>query len=131
MFLKDEERGSWLLGRSYSFCKEYDKQRKKSNDIDVKSYKKIPDAMIQKNAGFIIFNDLASTPNDRICASDNVHAGNVVRGLVQIERWTGNENIGRSRIMCPAIIVSYQYFMNGVDRVDQMRIDQSYKAQRG
>ena len=38
-----------------------------------------------------------------------------------IERWLGCENIGRSRIPCPAIVVSYQLFMNSVDRVDQIR----------
>ena len=37
--LNDKERDSWLLRRSYSFCKEYDKKRKKFNDIEVKTYK--------------------------------------------------------------------------------------------
>ena len=44
-----------------------------------------------------------------------------MRGVVLIERWTGVEMIARSRIQCPAIIVSYQLFMNSVDRVDQLR----------
>ena len=129
--LKDKPRGSWVLGRSYSFCKSYDATRKRSTDPEIKSYKKVPDHLIQANSGFIFFkdakvvifysNDLANTPYARICDSSDDRCVETVRGLVAIERWTGSEHIGRSRINCPAIIVSYQLFMNGVDRVDQMR----------
>ena len=64
---------------------------------------------------------MANTPYARICDSSDDRCVETVKGLVAIERWTGSEHIGRSRINCPAIIVSYQLFMNGVDRVDQMR----------
>ena len=129
--LEDQPRGTWLLGRSYSFSKEYDKNRKKSNDEAIRTYKNIPGSMIQSNSGFIFFkdakvvvfytNDLKETPYARICEGENARAIRAVHGVVDIERWTGGETVGRSRIKCPAIIVSYQFFMNGVDRVDQLR----------
>ena len=53
--LKDKERGTWLLGRSYSYSKAYDNERKRSNDPLVKGYRSIPDRFIQKNSGFIYF----------------------------------------------------------------------------
>ena len=129
--LEDQPRGTWLLGRSYSFSKDYDKNRKKSNDEAIRTYRNIPDSMIQSNSGFIFFkdakvvvfytNDLKETPYARICEGENARAIQAVHGVVDIERWTGGETVGRSRIKCPAIIVSYQFFMNGVDRVDQLR----------
>ena len=129
--LKNKPRGAWLLTRTYSNNKEYDKFRKRSPDPNVQSFRIIDDNLIQKNSGFIMFkdakivvfysNDLAATPHQRICESSDERSIFAVRGTVEIERWLGTESIGRSRIECPAIIASYQLFMNGVDRVDQMR----------
>jgi len=81
------------------------------------------DCMIFKDAKVVIFysNDLLNTPRRRISLDSDDGTIETVRGLVDIERWVGTETIGRSRIQCPSIIVSYQFFMNGVDRVDQMR----------
>ena len=44
----------------------------------------------------------------------------LVHGLATIHRWTGDESIHRSEFKVPAIIVSYNLFMNSVDLVDQM-----------
>ena len=55
--LKNKPRGSWLLGRSYSYDKAYDALRKRSNDPAIKSYKIVPDRLIQANSGFIFFKD--------------------------------------------------------------------------
>jgi len=129
--LKNAERGFWLLARTYSYDKQYDDQRKRSGDPNVKSYRVIPDKYIQPNSGFIFFkdakvvifhsNDLASTPHDRICKDTDARSITSVRGLAMIERWTGVEIIARSRINCPTINISYQLFMNSFDRVDQLR----------
>ena len=43
--LEDKPKGTWLLGRSYSFSKEYDKTRKKSNDEAIRILK---DQVIEK-----------------------------------------------------------------------------------
>ena len=79
--------------------------------------------IMSKDATVVVFhsNDLAATPYQRICDSSDQRSIFAIRGTVEIERWLGCENIGRSRIACPAIIASYQLFMNGVDRVDQIR----------
>ena len=129
--LKDKPRGSWILGRSYSYDRAYDALRKRSSDPAIKSYKVVPDRLIQANSGFIFFkdakvvifysNDLLNKRRRRISLDSDDGTIETVRGLVDIERWVGTETIGRSRIQCPSIIVSYQFFMNGVDRVDQMR----------
>jgi len=66
-------------------------------------------------------NDQFNTPRHYICLDSDDGTIETVRGLVDIERWAGSETIGRSRISCPSIIASYQLFMNGVDRVDQMQ----------
>ena len=51
--LKNVERGSWLLARTYSYDKQYDNQRNRSDDPNVKSYRVIPDKYIQPNSGLI------------------------------------------------------------------------------
>ena len=120
-----------MLTRTNSNTKEYDTFRKRCPDLDVQSYIKIDDNLIQPNSGFIMFkdtkivlfysNELASTPFERICNSGDQRSICAVHGSVQTERWLGYETIGRSRFSCLAIIASYQLFMNGVDHVDQMR----------
>ena len=103
--LKNKPRGSWLLGRSYSYDKAYDTLRKRSNDPAIKSYKIVPDRLIQANSGFIFFkdakvvifysNDLLNTPRNRICLASDDETLLTVRGTVDIERWVGTETIGR------------------------------------
>ena len=129
--LKDCPRGTWLLARTYDYNESYDKERKRSGDVAISTYLEVPDIYIQDKSGFVFFkdskvvvfysNDLKSTPYDRICDSIDERSIEAVHGLGLIERWNGDENIGRTRLQCPAIIISYQMFMNGVDRVDQMR----------
>jgi hypothetical protein len=41
--------------------------------------------------------------------------------LAKLERWTGSENLHRTKFDVPAIIVAYNVFMNSVDRMDQRR----------
>jgi hypothetical protein len=44
-----------------------------------------------------------------------------VHGLVDIKRWLGSESFPRTTFKAPAIVVAYNYFMNGVDCMDQQR----------
>lgn len=45
----------------------------------------------------------------------------LLNGLVKLSRWTGTESCHRTNFQVPAIIVSYNMFMNVVDRMDQIR----------
>ena len=44
-----------------------------------------------------------------------------MHGLVDIQCWLGSESFRRTTLKAPAIVVAYNYFMNGVDRMDQQR----------
>jgi len=75
--LKDKLRGTWVMRRSHSYDRTYDALRQRSTDEEIKSYKKVPDRLIQANSGLIFFkdakvvifysNDLFNTPRHRIC----------------------------------------------------------------
>jgi hypothetical protein len=43
------------------------------------------------------------------------------RGVAKLHRWTGTEVLNRSSFLVPAPIIAYNMFMNGVDRMDQLR----------
>jgi len=66
-------------------------------------------------------NDLfCDVPGDLVDHTNN-DAIKCVNGLVPIERWMGGESMHRTHIMAPAIVAAYNLFMNGVDRMDQIR----------
>jgi hypothetical protein len=44
-----------------------------------------------------------------------------VHGLVDMQCWLGSESFRRTTLKAPAIVVAFNYFMNGVDRMDQER----------
>ncbi len=66
-------------------------------------------------------NDLfCDVPEDIIYGTSD-EAVKCVHGLVDIQRWLGSESFHRTTLRAPAIVVAYNYFMNGVDRMDQQR----------
>ena len=90
-----------------------------------------PTGEIAKKAGYIVWldkqpvtfytNDLyCDVPGD-IVRGDDEEAIKCVHGVVKINRWMGNESMKRTEIMAPAVVVAYNFFMNGVDRMDQAR----------
>jgi hypothetical protein len=90
-----------------------------------------PEELIAENAGYVVWkdskvvifytNDLASTPSRAVLDGTDQEAIDCVHGLAPVWRWTGTETMNRSMFMVPAIIVAYNKYMNGVDRLDQKR----------
>jgi hypothetical protein len=84
-----------------------------------------------KKAGYIVWldskpvifytNDLFCDVPEDIIPGTSDEAVKCVHGLVDIQRWLGSESFCRTTIRAPAIVVAYNYFMNGVDRMDQQR----------
>ena len=86
---------------------------------------------VANHSGFLLWNDrklvvfytndLACTPSQDILDWKSPEAVKCVHGLCAINRWTGSEVFHRSTIEVPAIVAAYNLFMNGVDRMDQVR----------
>ena len=99
--LKDKPRGSWVLTRMYNNTNQYDDVWKKSADPCIKNWIDIPDEMVQKNSGFIIFkdnkvvvfytNDFKFTPTQWILDGSAEVAIECAHGLVALKWWLGNE----------------------------------------
>ena len=51
----------------------------------------------------------------------NAEAMKCVHGLIQIERWMKGESMHCTSFMALAVVVAHNFFMNGVDRMDQLR----------
>ena len=138
--LKDAPRGSWRLVAAYNPPADIEEQRKTYNKEKRKrskeEQKQMPPFMpsyfsAAPNAGFIVFldkkivvvytNNLAGTPSERILPGTNEEAQLLVHGLVNMKRWTGGESMHRTTLKVPAVFAAYNLFMNGVDRVDQIR----------
>jgi hypothetical protein len=66
-------------------------------------------------------NDLASNPPEPVVQGSDERAWTCVHGLAKISRWTGNETMHHKDFLVAALIVAYNMFMNGVDRMDQYR----------
>ncbi|KAE8899747.1 hypothetical protein PF007_g16673 [Phytophthora fragariae] len=87
-----------------------------------------PPTAIVHNAGYVVFcdkltvvfytNDLAGTPSQRVLPGDSPEAIWLCNGLAPLRRWTGDQVLHRQTFQVPALVVSYNLFMNGVDRVD-------------
>ena len=83
------------------------------------------DGMVAKNAGYIAFkdkkvvlfysNDLATTPSKPVLTYTDAEAIDSVHGVAEVKRWLGNEHIGRTSLLVPAVIVAYNLYMNSVD----------------
>ena len=138
-------RGDWLLVTAYdavSHDKLLSEMKSKSSSrtlfrrtsgfkLSDVTWKGNEPAVKSDKAGYIIFgdakivivytNDLLHTPSKDILHSNDKEAVEVVHGQAPIERWTGGEFVGRTVLHVPAPVVAYNVFMNGVDKMDQMR----------
>lgn len=45
----------------------------------------------------------------------------VVFSMNDIKHWHGKEILNHTRMQVPAVIVTYNYFMNSVDRMDEVK----------
>ncbi|KAK1935571.1 hypothetical protein P3T76_010266 [Phytophthora citrophthora] len=86
---------------------------------------------IAANAGYIVFrdkltvtfytNDLAGTLAQRVLAGDSREVIYLCRNFAPHQRWTGDQVLQLKTFQVPAMVAAYDLFMNGVDRVDQLR----------
>ncbi|KAG6943184.1 hypothetical protein JG688_00017736 [Phytophthora aleatoria] len=130
------ERGSWELIAAVDVPPGWETLQEKHK----RAQKKLPEHMqsiysapmtIAAKAGYSVFrdkqtvlfytNDLASTPSQRVLSSESPEAIWLCRGLAPLRRWTGDRVMHRKTFQVSAMIVAYNLFMNGVDRVDQLR----------
>ena len=85
---------------------------------------------VEENCGYVVWKDrntvifytnhLDGTPDAPVMLP-NEHAIKCVRGLVKIRRWMGTESLHPTIIEVPAVVMTYNLFMNGVGRFDQLR----------
>ncbi|KAE9041166.1 hypothetical protein PR003_g12877 [Phytophthora rubi] len=130
------ERGSWELVAAVDVALGWEKLQEKHK----RAQKKLPPHLqteyiapktVAVNAGYIVFrdkrtvvfytNDLAGTPSQRILPGSSPEATWFCRGLAPLRRWKNDRVMHRQTFQVPAMIVAYNLFMNGVDRVDQLR----------
>ena len=135
--MKDAERGTWQLLRVYNKHQDLLKLRKehlsKMNKLPKNARTKFlpPKGETAENAGYLVWKDskvvvfycncLKTTPTKEVSNHDDLHAIHVVHDLGIIQRWTGGENMHRTNIRTPAVIIAYNNFMNSVDRLDHLR----------
>ena len=136
------ERGSWALVRAYDKVDDLDKLRREHNKLqkNLPSNERKPftppTSQVADKAGYIIFkdkkivifytNDLACTPSKPILLGKSEEAIKAVNGLGKLYRWTGNENMCRIEFLVPIMVVAYNKFMSGIDRIDQLIATYSY-----
>jgi len=79
--------------------------------------------IVFKDAKVVIFytNDLNGTPSNPILEDSDEEASKHCRGLCKLYRWTRMEVLKRSSFLVPSPIIAYNQYMNGVDRMDQLR----------
>jgi hypothetical protein len=135
--IKEATRGTWCLVKAVDSTKTLTTLRKKHMEMQRKrpTSERVPflptDEHAADRAGYIIWkdtkvvvfysNNLKSTPSRWIIPGDNAEAINCVHGLAELHRWTGDKILHRSVFLVPAPIVAYNKYMNGVDRMDQLR----------
>ncbi|KAK1938850.1 hypothetical protein P3T76_008925 [Phytophthora citrophthora] len=74
-----------------------------------------------KNTVGFYTNDLAGTMTEPMLPGTSTEVVRLCRGLAPLRRWTGDQVMHRKTFQAPATVVAYNIFMNGVDRVDQLR----------
>lgn len=111
--LNAAERESWMLYQSFNFPAE----RNGAPTVATKS------GLIVLKDRLVVtlyINYLSDTPSQRIQRPSD-HSILFVHGVFNMSRWLGGEILSRSELYVPALVVSYNLFMNGVDRFDQYR----------
>ncbi|POM75332.1 LOW QUALITY PROTEIN: Hypothetical protein PHPALM_7578 [Phytophthora palmivora] len=127
--IDNAERGSWELLAALDVPADWEKLQEKHKRTQ-KSFQHTF-KRLASNAGYIVFrdkktvvfytNDLAGTPSQDVLPGHSQEAIQLCCGLAPLQRWTGDQVMHRKTFQVPAMIVAYNLFMNGVDRVDQLR----------
>ncbi|POM69273.1 LOW QUALITY PROTEIN: Hypothetical protein PHPALM_14459 [Phytophthora palmivora] len=99
--------------------------------FEVAKIKFVPRVQVSNRAGYIIYkdrkvvifysNDLRATLSSRTLTCTSAEAVECCHCLYPIQHWTEDCMLHRKTFMAPTVIAVYNRFMNGVDRVDQLR----------
>jgi hypothetical protein len=122
--IRESKRGTWKLVRAYDKSANWDKRQKDYNAQHPEHLKADKCGyMVLKDSKVVVFytNDLAGTPPEPISDASNAKTVACVHGLASLFRWTGQEILSRREFQVPTIIIAYNVFRNGVDRMDQIR----------
>jgi hypothetical protein len=123
---------------AYDRHKDHDKEKKKhTNDMRKRPKGSTSTPFVpprgekSSKSGYIVWldkkpvvfysNDLLYDVPGAIIGGRNEEAIKCVHGLVKIKQWLGDESMHRSEFDAPAVVLAYNIFMNGVDRMDQIR----------
>ncbi|RAW23861.1 hypothetical protein PC110_g19709 [Phytophthora cactorum] len=130
------ERGGWELVAAVDLAPDWKKKEAEHKKAQKRLPKALrreyePDTVHAKHAGYIIFkdrkvvvsysNDLSATPSTRTLSRPSKEAVACCHGLYPIQRWTDDRVLHRKIFMVHTVIAVYNHFMNGIDRVDQLR----------
>lgn len=69
-----------------------------------------------------ITNDMAHTPLTLMAALDD-HAWKRVNGRVTVRRWKGGDVVHSTPYEFPAILLAHDLFINRVDRLNQLNVE--------
>ncbi|POM78669.1 Hypothetical protein PHPALM_3774 [Phytophthora palmivora] len=132
--VSEAERGKWelvaanLVGKSKILSTKKPtrvlQNREKPNSRQHCKYQTEPVTLSTKIAIVVVIfysNDLRATPSSRTLSCTSSEAVECCHGLYPIQRWTADCMLRRKPFMAPTVIAVYDRFMNGVDRVDQLR----------
>lgn len=132
----EAERGTWELVAAVNpeagwKKKEADHQKAQKKRPAARQTAYQPSLSFANRAGYVVYkdrkvvifysNDLHATPSVRTLPGTSDEAVACCHGLYPIQRWTDDRVLHRKIFMAPTVVAVYNRFMNGVDRVDQLR----------
>lgn len=132
--LKEAPRGAWRLFQAFNKASDNNSTRRRSKQNLTHAHDSpspIENDVVWKDLCTVVFycNNLDGKPTAPVMASCKTSI-KCVHGLTNIRRWMGTEAMHATVIEVPAILMSYNLFMNGIDRFDQLRSSHSIEREK-